>query len=56
VINAVVDALRPYGVNDIQMPATPERVWRAIHSGSGGGRAASGTNAYGGAATEGGRE
>ena len=31
VINAVVDALRPFGVNDIQMPATPERVWRAIH-------------------------
>jgi carbon-monoxide dehydrogenase large subunit len=32
VINAVVDALRPYGVEDIRMPATPERVWRAIHS------------------------
>lgn len=32
VINAVVDALRPYGVNDIAMPATPERVWRAIHA------------------------
>jgi carbon-monoxide dehydrogenase large subunit len=30
VINAVVDALRPYGVTDIDMPATPERVWRAI--------------------------
>jgi carbon-monoxide dehydrogenase large subunit len=28
--NAVVDALRPYGVTDIDMPATPERVWRAI--------------------------
>ena len=34
VINAVVDALRPFGVNDIRMPATPERVWRAIQSGS----------------------
>ena len=33
VVNAVVDALRPFGVNDIQMPATPERVWRAIHGG-----------------------
>jgi carbon-monoxide dehydrogenase large subunit len=33
VINAVVDALRPFGVNDIRMPATPERVWRAIHDG-----------------------
>ncbi|MCX8116113.1 MAG: molybdopterin-dependent oxidoreductase, partial [Burkholderiaceae bacterium] len=30
VINAIVDALRPLGVNDIEMPATPERVWRAI--------------------------
>ncbi len=33
VINAVVDALRQFGVNDIRMPATPERVWRAIHEG-----------------------
>ena len=30
VINAVVDALSHLGVTDIQMPATPERVWRAI--------------------------
>jgi carbon-monoxide dehydrogenase large subunit len=30
VINAVLDALAPYGVTDIDMPATPERVWRAI--------------------------
>ncbi|MEZ4293894.1 MAG: xanthine dehydrogenase family protein molybdopterin-binding subunit [Polyangiaceae bacterium] len=30
VINAVLDALRPLGVTDIQMPATPEKVWRAI--------------------------
>jgi carbon-monoxide dehydrogenase large subunit len=30
VINAVLDALRPLGVTDINMPATPERVWRAI--------------------------
>jgi len=36
VINAITDALRPYGVNDIQMPATPERVWRAIHGSDGG--------------------
>jgi carbon-monoxide dehydrogenase large subunit len=28
--NAVVDALHPYGVTDIDMPTTPERVWRAI--------------------------
>ncbi len=30
VINAVVDALAPFGVTGIDMPATPERVWRAI--------------------------
>ena len=30
VINAVIDALRPLGVIDIAMPATPERVWRAL--------------------------
>jgi carbon-monoxide dehydrogenase large subunit len=30
VMNAVVDALVPFGVNDVEMPATPERVWRAI--------------------------
>jgi carbon-monoxide dehydrogenase large subunit len=30
VINAVVDALAHLGVTDVQMPATPERVWRAI--------------------------
>jgi carbon-monoxide dehydrogenase large subunit len=32
VINAVLDALGPLGVQDIEMPATPQRVWRAIHS------------------------
>ena len=29
-IGAVLDALSHLGVKDIQMPATPERVWRAI--------------------------
>jgi carbon-monoxide dehydrogenase large subunit len=33
VMNAVVDALAPYGVEDVAMPATPERVWRAIEAG-----------------------
>lgn len=33
VVNAIVDALRPYGVGDIPMPCTPERVWRAIKHG-----------------------
>jgi aerobic carbon-monoxide dehydrogenase large subunit len=32
VMNAVIDALSPFGVKHLQMPATPERVWRAIHS------------------------
>jgi aerobic carbon-monoxide dehydrogenase large subunit len=30
VVNAVLDALEPFGVTDIDMPTTPERVWRAI--------------------------
>jgi carbon-monoxide dehydrogenase large subunit len=30
VINAVLDALRPLGVKDMDMPATPARVWEAI--------------------------
>ncbi len=30
VVNAIVDALRPHGVHDIQMPCTPERIWRAL--------------------------
>ena len=37
VVNAVVDAVRQFGVSDIQMPCTPERVWRAIHAGDAGG-------------------
>jgi carbon-monoxide dehydrogenase large subunit len=35
VINAIIDALRPLGVTDIAMPATPERVWRAIREARG---------------------
>jgi carbon-monoxide dehydrogenase large subunit len=31
VYNAVMDALKPLGVNKLDMPLTPERVWRAIH-------------------------
>ena len=33
VINAVVDALAPFGVTEIEMPASPWRVWKAIRSG-----------------------
>ena len=32
VINAVLDALRPLGVQDFDMPATPSRVWEAIQT------------------------
>jgi len=34
VINAVVNALAEYQIEDMQIPATPERVWRAIQSAS----------------------
>jgi len=32
VVNAIVDALAELGVEHIEMPATPERVWRAIQT------------------------
>jgi len=32
VINAVLDALKPLGVKDLDMPATPHRVWQAIQA------------------------
>ncbi|MCI0695947.1 molybdopterin-dependent oxidoreductase [candidate division KSB1 bacterium] len=31
VVNAVMDALAPFGIKHLDMPLTPERVWRAIH-------------------------
>jgi len=34
VVNAVLDALAPLGVGDIDMPLTSERVWQAIRAGS----------------------
>jgi carbon-monoxide dehydrogenase large subunit len=30
VVNAVMDALAPLGVRDLDMPASPARVWEAI--------------------------
>jgi len=30
IINAILDAVAPLGIDHIDMPATPERVWRAI--------------------------
>jgi carbon-monoxide dehydrogenase large subunit len=36
VMNAIADALSPYGITDIEMPATPQRVWEAIQAAQGG--------------------
>jgi aerobic carbon-monoxide dehydrogenase large subunit len=36
IVNAIVDALSDLGVRDIDMPATPERVWRAMNAARGG--------------------
>ena len=33
-MNAIVNALNPVGVEHVQMPATPERIWQAIQSAS----------------------
>jgi carbon-monoxide dehydrogenase large subunit len=30
IVNAVVDALKPFGVRHLDMPLRPERVWRAM--------------------------
>ena len=35
IINGIVDALRPLGVTDVLMPASPQNVWRAIQSARG---------------------
>lgn len=35
VMNAIVDALAPYGVTHLDMPATPLSIWRAIHGNQG---------------------
>ena len=32
IVGAVLDALRPLGVTDLEMPLTPERVWQAIQA------------------------
>jgi carbon-monoxide dehydrogenase large subunit len=34
VVNAIIDAVRHLGVADIEMPCTPQKVWRAIQSAS----------------------
>jgi len=40
IVNAIVDALRHLGVHEVEMPCTPQRVWRALQvAGAGGGDA-----------------
>ena len=34
IVNAILDALGPLGVDHLDMPATPEQVWRAIRAAS----------------------
>jgi carbon-monoxide dehydrogenase large subunit len=36
IVNAVVDALSPLGLRHLDLPLTPERVWRAIRERKGG--------------------
>jgi carbon-monoxide dehydrogenase large subunit len=37
IVSAVLDALKPLGVRDIEMPVTPIRIWQAIQDARGGG-------------------
>jgi carbon-monoxide dehydrogenase large subunit len=30
IVSGIVDALKPYGIHHIDMPATPFRIWKAI--------------------------
>lgn len=32
VVNAILDALAPYGVEHLDMPISPEKIWQAIHA------------------------
>jgi carbon-monoxide dehydrogenase large subunit len=34
-VNAIVDALAEFGVRHVEMPTTPEKVWRAIQDAKG---------------------
>jgi CO/xanthine dehydrogenase Mo-binding subunit len=33
-VNAIIDALIPYGIKDLDMPANPEKIWRALEQAS----------------------
>jgi carbon-monoxide dehydrogenase large subunit len=32
VMNGLIDALKPFGIRHLDMPVTPERMWRLVHS------------------------
>ncbi|MCD2099440.1 xanthine dehydrogenase family protein molybdopterin-binding subunit [Rhodococcus rhodochrous] len=36
VVNSVLDAVRPFGVTDVEMPCTPMRIWHALRDARGG--------------------
>ena len=44
VISAIVDALRDYGVRDVNMPATPYNVWKTIQDAKSGAAQPSGAS------------
>jgi len=48
VVNAVLDAIRHLGVSHIDMPCSPERVWRALQEGSASGDQVAAQRAEGG--------
>ncbi len=49
IVNAAVDALAPFGIRHVDMPLTPEKIWRAIHAeGSPGQRVSFGERDLGG--------
>jgi carbon-monoxide dehydrogenase large subunit len=64
VMNAIIDALSPFGITDIDMPATPQRIWTAIKqstdasgasgAGASGTSGANGANGASGAGANGG--
>ena len=35
IVSAIVDALAPYGVTNIKMPATPYNIWKTIQDAKG---------------------
>src|SRR5260221_12751228 len=53
IMNAVADALAPLGIVHLDMPATPERVWRGIQEAPAAGRGAAAPQGEGNAGMHG---